>query len=220
MAKDKPPIQPPKGEREREGQVSRSALGDLGLARRVLAGEEAAFESLFQTYFPGLFRFALIRVNYDADAAEEIVQATLCDALRKLHTYRGEAPLFTWLCTFCRHEISAYGRKRGRQPQALGGVEDLEEVQAALDSLAGDTSPEGAARKQELASLIRLVLERLPGHYGDVLEWKYVEDISVNEIAQRLQVSAKAAESLLTRARLAFRDGFAAVCGGQADLEP
>ena len=45
-------------------------------------------------------------------------------------------------------------------------------------------------------------------HYADALEWKYIDEIPVQEIAARLGLGAKAAESLLTRARHAFRDAF------------
>jgi DNA-directed RNA polymerase specialized sigma24 family protein len=55
------------------------------------------------------------------------------------------------------------------------------------------------------------VLDQLPTRYGDALEWKYGEGLSVKEIATRLGVGPKAAESLLTRARQAFRDAFATV---------
>lgn len=73
---------------------------DKRLVRRLLAGDEAAFEEFFEMYFSGLYRFALARLEGSADAAEDIVQATLCRAVTKLATYRGEAALFTWLCTF------------------------------------------------------------------------------------------------------------------------
>ena len=43
----------------------------------------------------------------DVTAAEDIAQATLCRALESLRSYRGEAALFTWLCTLCRREMSA-----------------------------------------------------------------------------------------------------------------
>ena len=83
---------------------------DTSLARRMLAGDESAFDAFFETYFPGLYRFALARLDGNADAAEDVTQATLCAAIRKIGTYRGEAALFTWLCTFCRHELSARSR--------------------------------------------------------------------------------------------------------------
>jgi len=55
------------------------------------------------------------------------------------------------------------------------------------------------------------VLDYLPAHYGSALEWKYLDDLSVREIAARLGMGEKAAESLLTRARRAFRDAFTSV---------
>ena len=194
---------------------------DRALVQRMLNGDDRAFDDFFAAYFSSIYRFALVRVRDNEGAAEEIAQATLCNAIRRLETYRGEAPLFTWLCTFCRHEISAWYAKEQRQPATLGLVEDLEEVQAAVDSIAvhpGD-SPELAARRKELARIIRVALDRLPPHYGNVLEWKYIDELPVNEIAARLKLGPKAAESLLTRAREAFRDAFTALCGGASQLQ-
>jgi len=191
-------------------------VDDQALVKRMRAGEEQAFEEFFEGYFPALYRFVLARCGRDASAAEEIVQAALCRAVAKLETYRGEAMLFTWLCTFCRHEVSAYYRREQRSgpPHAL--VEDAPEVRAALESLAHEDAWRAAedGRRDEVARLVQVTLDHLPLHYGRVLEWKYLEGLPVKEIAQRLQVGLKAAESLLTRAREAFRDGFGAVSGG------
>jgi RNA polymerase sigma-70 factor (ECF subfamily) len=82
----------------------------------------------------------------------------------------------------------------------------------AAASLAS-TDPESEAGRRELSRLVQLTLDHLPGRYGQVLEWKYIQGLSVDEIAQRLGVGYKAAESLLTRARGAFRDAFALVAG-------
>jgi RNA polymerase sigma-70 factor (ECF subfamily) len=90
--------------------------GRQTLTRRLLAGDEPAFEEFFAAYFPRLFRFALPRVGGDEDAAEEATQATLVKAIEKLHTYRGEAALFTWLCAICRNEIVTIQRRTHREP--------------------------------------------------------------------------------------------------------
>jgi RNA polymerase sigma-70 factor, ECF subfamily len=177
----------------------------------MLRGDQAAFDQFFEEQFPRLYRFALVRMNHDADAAEEVVQASLCTAISKLATYRGEAALFTWLCTFCRHEIAAYYQRTSRNPPMIELVEQNVEVMAALESLwaqSGD-DPEGLLRRSEIARFVHVALDRLPRRYADALEWKYVDSLSVKEIAARLELSPKAAESLLTRARIAFRDGFA-----------
>lgn len=190
--------------------------GDKTLARRMLTGDEMAFEEFFETYFSGLYRFALARLAGNADAAEDVVQATLCRAVTKLATYRGEAALFTWLCTFCRHEISAYYQRHRRRLRETPLIEDTPEIRAALESVgaASVTAPDERLRRQELARLVQVTLDSLPQRYGDALEWKYIQGLSVSDIAARLNLGPKAAESLLTRARQAFRDGFAAVGAG------
>jgi DNA-directed RNA polymerase specialized sigma24 family protein len=53
-----------------------------------------------------------------------------------------------------------------------------------------------------------------------VLEWKYIQGLGVDEIALRLGLGYKAAESLLTRARNAFREAFATAAGGWPDAIP
>jgi RNA polymerase sigma-70 factor (ECF subfamily) len=71
------------------------------------------------------------------------------------------------------------------------------------------SGPEEQFRRREVSRLVHVTLECLPEPYGDALEWKYIQGWSVDEIASRLRVGPKAAESLLTRARQAFRDAFA-----------
>ncbi len=191
---------------------------DKALADRLLSGEEPAYEELFEMQVPRLYRFALSRLDGDAETAEDIVQATLCKVMQKLHTYRGEATLLTWLCTFCYREISAHYRRLGRSPKPVELSEDLPAVATALDLLQAGraTGPEEQTLRQEVGRLVQVTLDRLPGRYGDVLEWKYIEGLSVKEIATRLETGPTAVQSLLARARDAFRDGFAAL--GKAPL--
>jgi RNA polymerase sigma-70 factor (ECF subfamily) len=188
---------------------------DRFLVARMVRGDEVAFGEFFESHFPALFRFAMPRVANDAQVAEDVVQAALCRAVRKLSSYRGEAALLTWLCTFCRHEISAYFEKASRVPPMVELLDDIPEVRAALESLRPADRPEAALRRNETSRLVQIVLDRLPGHYGNALEWKYIDGLSVAEIAERLGLGTKAAESMLTRARVAFRDAFTAAHGGR-----
>jgi len=182
-------------------------MTDTALVRRLLAGEEAAFDEFFADYFPRVYRFALARLG-DADAAEEIAQATLSKGLEKLHTYRGEAALFTWFCAICRRDIAARRQRIGRTAE-VPLLEDEPATRAALDALAGaGDDPESQLRRRELTELVQATLDHLPGRYGDALEWRYAQELSVEEVASKLGVGYKAAESLLSRARRAFRESF------------
>jgi RNA polymerase sigma-70 factor (ECF subfamily) len=185
-------------------------VDETKLVRQMLRGDEDAFSTFFASYAPRLYRFALTRVA-DEDATEEIVQATLVQAIRKLHLFRGEAALFTWMVTLCRHEIGAWLTRAGRRP-TVPLEEDVPEVRKKLEALAMRAAgPEEELGRLEVARLVRVALDFLPPHYGDVLEWKYIEEVSVAEIAGRLGLTSKAAESMLARARNAFRDGFEAL---------
>jgi RNA polymerase sigma-70 factor, ECF subfamily len=177
--------------------------------RRLLRGDEAAFEQFFDDAYPALYRFALARLDFDHDAAGEVAQAALCKAIRKLHTFRGEASLLTWLCTFCRREIYDHRhRHHGRVQVDL--VEDTPEIRAALESLRATPAQDldASLDRTRMASLVQRVLDQLPTHYAHALEWKYIDELTVRAIGERLGLGPKAAESLLTRARQAFREAF------------
>jgi RNA polymerase sigma-70 factor (ECF subfamily) len=178
------------------------------LVRRMLAGKEEAFEQFFNAYFPGLFRFAMMRVRQEA-AAEEVVQRTLCRAITKLKTYRGEAALFTWLCTFCRHEISAF-LKTESHFYLTDFIQETPETLAALESLLVSTEqrPDQIELRKEISQLVKVAMDALPFRYSNALRWKYMDGFSVKEIAERMNLGLKATESLLTRARHAFQDVF------------
>jgi RNA polymerase sigma-70 factor (ECF subfamily) len=175
----------------------------------MLEGDEQAFEAFFDAVYPALYRFALARLDSDIEAAADVAQAAICKAVAKLHTYRGEAALLTWACVFCRHEIYAYAR-RYAQHVILPLGDDDPEVRAALESLRLATvdDPSASLDRVRLAAFVQRVLDHLPSHYADALEWKYIDELPVGEIANRLGLGLKAAESLLTRARAAFRDAF------------
>lgn len=181
---------------------------DKRLARQLLAGDERAFNRFFEENFARLYRFAIARLSGDTEGAREVVQTTLGRAIRKLHTYRAEAAMFTWLCAICRHEISDWCVRQGRYREHVVLVEDHPEIQAAIDSFQAPLheSPERQFQRIEALRLIQVTLDRLPVKYGNVLEWKYIEGHSVREIAARLQIGTEATQSLLARAKRAFAD--------------
>jgi len=190
---------------------------DKRLAERMLGGDQRAFDEFFNGYFDRLYRFALVRVNQDADTAEDVVQQTLCKAVEKIAQYRGESALFTWLCRICRNTIVDNLRATDRPKGQVVPFEDTDEIRLALESLSAIDAddPQQEAINLQIKRMVRVVLDYLPRHYGQVLEWKYIEGYSVREIASELGVAPKAAESTLTRARNAFKEGFAALGLGE-----
>lgn len=183
---------------------------DKQLARRLLDGDQRSFDAFFNTYYPRLYRFALTRLGNDVDLADETAQVVLCQAISKLDTYRGEAPLFSWLCTFCRYELSKQRKARDRAQGDQPLTEDDPTVRAALDSLLAESAedPDIALQQNEVRRLIKVAMDHLPALYAEALEMKYIQELSVKEMASSLGKSTKATESTLSRAREAFKESF------------
>jgi RNA polymerase sigma-70 factor (ECF subfamily) len=183
-------------------------MDDKRLSRQLLAGDARAFDKFFDDNFARLYRFAMVRLADDPEGAREVVQMAMTRAVQKMHTYRAESAMFTWLCAICRNEISDWLARQGRYRDHIVLVEDFPEVQAAVDSFQAPVadSPERHYQRVEALRLIQVALDRLPPKYGDVLEWKYVEGHSVKEISARLEIGTEATQSLLARAKRAFAD--------------
>jgi len=178
------------------------------MVKRLLAGDEQAFNQFFEENFSRLYRFVLARVSHDEETTKEIVQTALSRGLHKISSYRGESALFTWLCVIARNELVDWMRRNARYREHIVLTEDFPEIRAVVDSLATEFSddPQRQYQKYEISRLIQVALDRLPPKYGDALEWKYIQGYSVREIAARMELSPEAAQSLLARAKRAFQE--------------
>jgi len=183
---------------------------DLLLAKRVHRCEEKAISDFMDIYFPRLYRFALLRLDHDESAAEDVVQQSLTIAARHIATFRGEASLMTWLAQICRRELGRYALKAQARRNIVTLFDDEPLVSAFLDTVEGDEGdrPLDYSEREELASLVHMVLDGLPNRHGDVLEWKYIDGLSIKEIAGKLNIGTEAVQSQLARAKRTFRRAF------------
>lgn len=188
---------------------------DRELTAAMLRGDERAFQIFFDSYFPRLYRFARRRLH-DAEAARDVAQSTLIKAIRSLAHYRQEAALFTWLCQICTTQIIDFVRANRRHVRHI--LLQGDPARAAIEGVAApvEHQPQDVCLDMELSTLIQAVLDALPSRYGDVLGWKYLDELSVEEISERLGTGQTAAHSMLARARVAFRNSLATVLGRDA----
>lgn len=150
-----------------------------------------------EIYRQRLFNFVLQQVDNPADA-EEITQDTLLSAHDSLQSFKGNSQYFTWLCGIAKHEISDFYRKKKIKEIVFSRLPWLKSL---VDEALG---PELALQELETKKKIVATLKNLSEGYGQILRLKYMEGLSMRQIAGKLNLTVKAVESRLTRARLAF----------------
>jgi RNA polymerase sigma-70 factor (ECF subfamily) len=187
--------------------IKKKANKDLELAKAIIDGNELVFNQFFTDYYPRLFRFIMSRVGSDKDLSDDFSQQTMCKTIDNLASFRGEAALFTWMCQISRSIIHAHFVKEKRRGKIVIPMADKQEVRDVLDTVAisENQQPDKLVDSENLGQLISEVMDNLPNNYGDLLEWKYVEHLSVAQIAEKTNTSMISVQSSLARARKAFK---------------
>jgi RNA polymerase sigma-70 factor, ECF subfamily len=188
---------------------------------RALKGNAEAVQMLADETLAPLYHFCLYRVGKDRHLCEEVVQETLVRAIRDLRNYdpaRAGDNIFPWLTGLARNEIT---RILARHKSVIS----LEALWARMDRdllnlyarLEAEPFSDELLQREETRELVNTTMSQLPPHYRDALEAKYVTGRSVRDLAALWSISEKAVESLLSRARQAFRGTFLALT---RNLEP
>ncbi len=194
--------------------VERVQEGDAELARRIGARDARAFETLMRTHNRLLYRLARSILKDDAEA-EDAVQEAYLAAYRNIGAFRGGAKLSTWLARIVINE--AYGRLR--RQKRMGVVVPLEAPARAEDriephpgeaSMAEDVEgPETAALRAELRRLLERRIDALPEQFRTAFILRDIEEMSVAEAAECLDVPPATVRSRAFRARAMLRESLA-----------
>lgn len=183
---------------------------DAELARRIGARDERAFEAVMRAHNRMLFRIARSILKDDAEA-EDAVQEAYLAAYRGIASFRGRAKLSTWLARIVINE--AYGRLR-KQKRAV--VVPFDAIQRRDDRernpeegiMAGETveQPDAAAMRAELRRMLERRIDALPDQFRTVFMLRDVEEMSVDETAECLDVPAATVRTRAFRARALLRE--------------
>jgi RNA polymerase sigma-70 factor (ECF subfamily) len=187
-------------------RAGRTEDPEVGLMLRVQRDEPGAFAELVEAYWARVFgRF--VRWLGDRQEAEDLAQDVFLRLYRARKRYQPRAKFATWLFHITKNVArNALRSRRRRSCVRLGAVlaasqeSDLERVLAD-----GDDSPSRPLERSELARLVRTAVSGLGGRQRTALELYQFRDFSYAEIAAEMDMSPKAAKSLLYRARNQLR---------------
>jgi len=169
------------------------------LVKRILGGDERALERFYKRYFPKVADFVFAKIDNPLDA-QEIIQDVFISALDTLPLFSFKSSLSTWLYAIAKHEVVDYYRKKKIKTILFSRLPFLETLASKA------LGPEEELIEKEIRAQITRVFSKLSEGYRQILRLKYMKGLSVAQVAEILKISVKAAESRLTRARLAFRE--------------
>ena len=179
---------------------------DAQLLRQMKMGNADAWQELYQRYAPSAWRFAWQLVG-DRQAAEDIVSESLLALCRQAVDLDPETiKLFGWLRGVIRHKAMDHHRSQGRTSAVMGHRASMQE-QMEIEKQSTNR-PSARMEQVEQSCDVLAVLDDLDETKRQCIELKYVEELSVREMAARLDLTEKAVESILYRARLEFRERF------------
>ncbi len=178
---------------------------EVELVARAASGDGEAFTVLMRRHNQLLFRTARSILQNDADA-EDAVQEAYLRAWRALGRYRAESRLSTWLVRIVVNE--ALGRRRSAGPLTtpLESVMDSPDprIRVALADPPED-GPEASVARREVREQLEAEIDRLPEGFRTVFVLRAVEEMSVEEIAETLEIPAATVRTRYFRARNLLR---------------
>ena len=170
---------------------------EKALVLGIFQGNERALNRFYKHFYPSLFTYISRKIN-DREDAEEILQDTFFAVLDGLRDFAFKSSLFTFICSIANHKIIDFYRKKKIQKIVFSKFEDIEPL------LGGLFGPEQAFDEEILKQNIKNTFKKLSPSYQLILKLKYIYGYSVGEIAEKLSITFKSAESQLFRARKAF----------------
>lgn len=170
---------------------------DFGLVERILSGEDRALWEFYKIYKRKLSSYINNKIGNQRDA-EEVLQDILLAGVSALRDYSGKARLSTFIFSIARNKIVDYYRKKKIKQVIFSTLPELGNLLSTL------ASPEEQLDKKLNKERISGVLRRLKPGYQKVIAMKYIQGMTMKEIARRLNQTIKTVESRLFRARKAF----------------
>lgn len=171
---------------------------DKELVQQALAGNQIAFEKLMERYYDSIYVMVLRLVRNMTDA-QEITQDTFTKAFSKLSLYDEQYAFSSWLFSIATNTSIDFLRKR-KYFEVSFDDEDNEYQRVGVSESNSPNPEERLIQKQDVKAL-RSKIEELKEHYRKLLELRYFEEYTYEEISQELSLPMGTVKTQLHRAK-------------------
>ncbi|MEP3475384.1 MAG: sigma-70 family RNA polymerase sigma factor [Hyphomicrobiales bacterium] len=164
---------------------------DVDLMERLKNGDQSAMQVLYARHYQRIYRFILRQIK-DETMAEDIVNEVFLDCWRSAGKFEGRSSVTTWLTAISYNKSISYLRKR-REAQMGDG-----QAEAMVDDA---DSPQIELMKGDKGDQLRYAISKLSETHAAVIDLAYYHEMSINEIAEVLDVPANTIKTRLFHAR-------------------
>lgn len=180
-----------------KSKTGEAAERDYALVIRAREGDQKAYAGLMALYEDQVYHFLLNRVN-DSLIAEDLTIETFGKAFRNLHRFSPDYAFSTWLFRIALNHCIDFQRRQKNNPYERDGA-GKQQIQTEVADETPD--PEESFIREQRLNLMRETIEKLKPHYRMLIELRYFEELSYEEIAEKLELPLGTVKAQLFRAR-------------------
>ncbi len=186
---------------ELNSNLSEKAKQDYELVKLAIDGNSKAFEELFSRYRDAIYFMLLKMVNNKIDA-EDLTYEAFGKAFRNLEQYSPRFAFSTWLFKIASNNCIDFLRKKRNNTVSLDGNDVEENEKTILMTIPSDVlNPEQEYIKAQKAIIMREEVGKLKERYRRLIELRYFNEYSYEEIAEELDLPLGTVKAQLFRAR-------------------
>lgn len=186
---------------EKDLKPSARADEDKALIARIIDGDDKAFESLVQKYRKSVF-YLVYKIVRNTDDAEDLTQDSFVKAYSFIHKFDPKYAFSTWLFKIATNNCIDFIRRRKMQTLSIDSPQNFDEGSPMYIQVQDrGPLPSDSLLLKERKEILTVAIERLPERYRNLLRMRYFDELSYEEVAERLRLPMGTIKAQLHRAR-------------------
>ncbi len=173
---------------------------DYALIQQAIKGDQKAYQALMDKHYLSVYVEIYTRIK-DEEIAKDLAMEVLTKAFTQLHTYEPIFAFSTWLKRVTINHTIDYLRKRKLKTTSIDESYDYDEGEVRIQVESDDLTPEETLQKKERADIVREYVSKLKDAYRNLIELRYFEELSYEEIAEQLSIPLGTVKARLHRAK-------------------
>jgi RNA polymerase sigma factor (sigma-70 family) len=185
-----------------ERGFSNKALEDFDLIdKAVIEKDQQAYATLMKRYKKAVY-FMVLKMIRDADDAEDLTMEAFAKAFRNLERFKKDYTFSTWLFRIATNNTIDFIRKKKLKTMSLNNTLSDDSGNAVnIDVEDDDNNPQDEYIKSQRIEMVRIFVDKLPAKYRKLVQLRYFDELSYEEIAQELEKPLGTVKAQLHRSR-------------------